>query len=668
MVLKSLKELFDQYQTDNPYESWMSAYASVCQKVAKIASGDSKLNDEVFEVLWLHRNNGVGDVGRGMINTDMVNAVRSELWSITELAIKSPTPETFEVIFNKWNDLHREKKVEWRPWAMTHRLFAAAAPSRYSSILGWQQFNFLMDTLVKEYGLSISRVGNWAQQNINLLDVFKSLGFQDVDPIKLNTFLWYLIKQFEMNQIMPESLSFENSSLDPNIQLPKELNTIYYGPPGTGKTYCLDQLKKTYFTVRAIEVSDDRWLESIFSDLTWWEVLAAALSNLGGAAKVPELQAHPFVQAKLRISNNGSYPQTIWQNLQTHAPDNSPLVKLSRRSSPTVFDKKVESVWSLLDDWIDYCPGVAIALEKYAQGKPESGPIKRYEFITFHQSYSYEEFVEGIRPVLSESKSDAGLGYVLQDGVFKRICSRAAQDTDNKYAIFIDEINRGNISKIMGELITLVEDSKRKGAKEELSVKLPYSGEYFSVPSNLYIIGTMNTADRSLALMDTALRRRFSFEELQPDPSLLSKEKVNENGTIVEIDRLLTTMNQRIEVLYDREHTLGHSFFMGELRDSPSLDSLQNIFSKKIIPLLQEYFYDDWDKIRLVLGDNQKSSEALQFVKNKKFSESRLFGDYNNHSLFLARYELNDNAFGDIRAYLGIYDPESAERAFQAMI
>lgn len=668
MARKALIELFNQYISENPYADWIKQYTSLCEKVTKIAIENKPLSDEIFEMLWLLRINGVGDVGRGMINTDMVNAVRSDLWSMTEQAIIDPTPETFEIVVNKWNELYREKKVEWRPWAMTHRLFAAAAPSKYSNILGWQQFNFLMNTLIKEYGLNISREGDWAKQNINLLNAIRRSGFESVNPIQLNTFLWYLIKQFEMIKPMPEPSLSEKSSLDPNIQLPKGLNTIYYGPPGTGKTYCLDQLKKTYFTIRAIEVSNERWLESIFGELTWWEVLAAALSDMNGPAKVAALKIHPFVQAKLRISNNKTYTQTIWQNLQTHTSENSLQVNLSRRSSPPVFDKKEDSTWILLDDWNDFCPNVSIALEKYAQGQPKSEPIKRYEFVCFHQSYSYEEFVEGIRPVLLEPGSDADLGYVLQDGVFKKICSKAAQDPDNKYALFIDEINRGNVSKILGELITLIEEVKRKGAKEELSVKLPYSGDAFSVPSNLHIIGTMNTADRSLALMDTALRRRFSFEELQPDPSLLSKQKVYENGTSVELDRLLMTMNQRIEVLYDREHTLGHSYFMGELRDFPTFNSLQTIFTKKIIPLLQEYFYDDWEKIRLVLGDNQKSIEALQFVRNKKVSDAHLFGNGYNYSMPQAKYELNENAFGDIRAYLGIYDPKGAEQTFQDSI
>jgi 5-methylcytosine-specific restriction protein B len=165
------------------------------------------------------------------------------------------------------------------------------------------------------------------------------------------------------------------------------------------------------------------------------------------------------------------------------------------------------------------------------------------------------------------------------------------------YVLIIDEINRGNMSRIFGELITLIEPGKRAGRPETAEVQLPYSNERFSVPDNLYVIGTMNTADRSLAMVDTALRRRFEFIEMMPDPDLLMVRKVEG----VDVVRLLKAINMRIEHLYDREHMIGHSFFMG-LADNASLADLAVIFRNNVLPLLEEYFYEDWEKISKILG------------------------------------------------------------------
>ncbi len=353
------------------------------------------------------------------------------------------------------------------------------------------------------------------------------------------------------------------------------------------------------------------------------------------------------------------------------------------------------------------------------------GQIK---FVTFHQSFSYEDFVEGIR---AESDEDGNLTYLVKDGIFKeisidaqieiatieiqenvpteqsitnaigRLIERAKQTelvfytkrnaeikvisnssgtlfalnskdstiplsirhiqnylktqqeniVDNKayewaiakslrpeveydktkldskpYVLIIDEVNRGNISRIFGELITLIEDSKRAGADEELSVTLPYSKQEFTVPNNVYIIGTMNSSDRSLTGLDIALRRRFTFIEMPPQPNLL--KDVSIEG--INIERLLTVINQRIEILLDRDHCLGHANFMS-LEQQPTLDNLSNIFKQKVIPQLQEYFFDDWAKINLVLNGNgmlqSKSIEKSVIFPNVDFEELGYFED-----------------------------------------
>ncbi|EJV0972557.1 AAA family ATPase, partial [Campylobacter jejuni] len=393
-------------------------------------------------------------------------------------------------------------------------------------------------------------------------------------------------------------------------------------------------------------------------------------------------------------------------------------------------------------------------------------------FTTFHQSYGYEEFVEGIKPIIDNDENSQEVKYDVKDGIFKELCDKSLknyilsmqneneidldklifefanyinQDFLNKgnefplenkvsikkillnskdeyrsfllggsikspqrltidiikrdylnfknkkilsfkdikpkydsqsdyhgnaiyyfmfynklkefeniqnekfkikkeilksYIIIIDEINRGNVSKIFGELITLIEPSKRIGAKEELKVILPYSGKEFGVPKNVYIIGTMNTADRSITSLDTALRRRFEFVEMMPDVSKLSMDCEGIN-----LQELLKAINTRIEYLLDREKTIGHAFFIGV----ENLNDLKKVFKNKIIPLLQEYFYNDYALIDAVLNKNgmlEISVENKDYLKNMtEFIESDKvvykFSDSNNWSkdTFIKIYE-----------------------------
>lgn len=296
-------------------------------------------------------------------------------------------------------------------------------------------------------------------------------------------------------------------------------------------------------------------------------------------------------------------------------------------------------------------------LERFNTLKKEG----RIAFTTFHQSYGYEEFIEGIRPVMAGEEEKKSIEYEIVPGVFKKFCDEAALVDDEPYIFIIDEINRGNISKIFGELITLIEGKKRKGEREELSAFLPYSQEEFGVPKNVYILGTMNTADRSIALMDTALRRRFNFIEMMPDCRTIEDIVIRQNGKEVNIGNVLDIINRRIEFLFDREHTIGHAFFTSlKNGDSNSIERLADIFKNSIIPLLQEYFYDDYERIRLVLGDNHKKDEQFQFIKKINIAPKELFGE----SIRLestAVYSLNEDALGKIESYQGILLPQQED-------
>ncbi|MBP6582239.1 MAG: AAA family ATPase [Chromatiaceae bacterium] len=239
----------------------------------------------------------------------------------------------------------------------------------------------------------------------------------------------------------------------------------------------------------------------------------------------------------------------------------------------------------------------------------------RYRFVTFHPSMSYEEFVEGLRPITDETTKE--LRYEVKPGIFREVCELALNDPGQRYALFIDEINRANIAKVLGELITLIELDKRvcRDDGHGLSLVLPYSRDRFGVPANLDIYGTMNSADRSIALLDTALRRRFQFEEIGPDPDLLLKDVEG-----IDLAALLKTLNERIELLLDRDHRLGHAYFIG----ITTLADLDRVFAYHVLPLLAEYFHDDWSQIALVLVN--RTLGQSEFISTAVLDPGHVFG------------------------------------------
>ncbi|MFA6143359.1 MAG: AAA family ATPase [Sulfurimonas sp.] len=260
------------------------------------------------------------------------------------------------------------------------------------------------------------------------------------------------------------------------------------------------------------------------------------------------------------------------------------------------------------------------------------------ETVTFHPSYSYQDFVEGITVGTADKNQ---IIYKVQDGIFKKICDRAIANESYNYVLIIDEINRGDISSIFGELFTLLEDSKRAGEKEVMSINLPYSKDdkgnpkRLTVPNDLYIVATMNTVDKSIALIDVALRRRFDFIECMPDYNLEEFKKCKE----IDLEKLLRTINERITILKNEHYQIGHSYFL----NINNIEDFIEVMKKSIIPLLQEYFYDDWKSICAVLNQSYNTSTDNRLFtvnqKNTKLFKSE-FNDlleYQNKKIFILK-------------------------------
>ncbi|ROO75787.1 5-methylcytosine-specific restriction protein B [Vibrio crassostreae] len=466
-----------------------------------------------------------------------------------------------------------------------------------------------------------------------------------VEPLRSK---WKEPKLSPANEVNDTAQEYDVKSNDK----PQPLNTILYGPPGTGKTY--NTINK------ALEIVDPEFYHQNNDDRAAIKKRFDELLNsnrIGFVTFHQSFSYEDFVEGLKATTENNQVNYEIEDGIFKSMCQKADKSKFSnfiiyRESFASfyveditdeliVFRKKNGNRLPIAREVIDeFCS--AFENEKFDLSLDQKYWLKSFENrLEPYLITGFDSLYRDMLPKLLERR-------ILQSAT----ASKTFKEDTGRLVLIIDEINRGNISNIFGELITLIEPSKRAGGKEALSVKLPYSKEAFSVPDNLHIIGTMNTADKSLAQLDIALRRRFQFEEMMTNYELLATIPLFDG---IDIKQMVETINKRIELLYDREHTIGHSFFLS-LVEEPSIEKLSKIMELEILPLLEEYFFEDWERVAMVLGDHLKEDQSLRFVVEQFDANevAQLMGDDWDQT-GIQPYVRNDQAFNAATAYIGIY-------------
>lgn len=459
---------------------------------------------------------------------------------------------------------------------------------------------------------------------------------------------------------------FDNAMLDkvmPNMSPSKPTNIIYTGVAGTGKTYRLLQIAQQY-TDYLPKINDKELLRQLLQPLSWRDVVCLIFldfkSKKQDLVKVPEIVNHEFfVNKAAQNAREKNLSNTAWSVLQMHTPASSQTVSYKSRASQAYFDKDHSGAWYLLPESMDLLSDLAQQLAEFQQAQRENNSQnkefrqQRFSMVSFHQAYGYEEFVEGIRPVMASSdhtkNSSSQMSYSVQDGAFLKLCQRAANDPEQRYAMLIDEINRANVSRVFGELLSLIEPDKRTGMANAMTVNLAYSGRTFSVPANVDIYATMNTQDHSLAPLDMALRRRFRFIDCPPQSELLPVIYLNQDlkadnteafksEETIDLAKILTGLNHRITQTLGAEAQLGHAF----LWSVDSLEHLQTALIEQIIPQLAQAAGGQVTVLQYIFQDEQQPLSA-QFIQDSQAlidNANNLASPNNSNPMFADQHSL----------------------------
>lgn len=667
----SLRQYVEWSQADpkERRDDWLPDYRARIDAVRQVKQGVKVLDDEMLDWLWRAGSNGVCTVSPGVLSnadyersTDLLRQLALDIFA-------DPSESRYQEVLKFWVEAQQQGSFRQLYKAVIHRVFAAASPELFTTTVNSDDCRLLLARLATEFELPRAPAGNWIAQNAAIKACLAQVGMTDETLLENNVVVWQMVAALKNRQSAPKEADaapidgapVKSDEDDEMSETSKKapLNLILYGPPGTGKTY--ETIRAALQVLDPVKVSAyDKALQDASSD----EKRRVARKELKDHFK--QLQDEKRIRF-VTFHQSFSYEDFV-EGLRANTVDGT----IQYDVEPGVFKlicKDAEatpesvSLDGLLDQFVEEVATTPVML-KTPTGKE------------FKVSHTLGNSTLACEPLSSEvqSKLPANIGHIRSvlankpaenmycasyvKGIAEYLRKKLPQSLPNApteqpgkaYVLIIDEINRGNVSRIFGELITLIESSKRAGASEELSVTLPYSKEVFQVPGNVYLIGTMNTADRSLAGLDIALRRRFEFREMPPEPELLDPIWVE--GVDVSVGELLRVMNKRIELLLDREHCLGHAYFM-TLEDGAPLEALADIFRLKVLPLLQEYFFEDWQRIQWVLNDHRKA-EGVRFVRQPPSEIQALFGAVEGLNEQQRRWEINDAAFLKPEAYNGI--------------
>ncbi|WP_278754486.1 AAA family ATPase [Intestinibacter bartlettii] len=714
-----------------------NVYEEIDMKLPKMESNGEILDIDPFTIFGLF-NKGITDDNRKRIlgeiakqfnlknkvpfsfeGIPLVNNLRStffnfaeergendinNLWEVFESAIRyadNPTQGNKLKIEYTYNNVIKQKGIQWN---ITMGLYWIR-PNTYINLDSKnREFIIKQKILPEQFIKEVNQFKNIpnGEQYIQLCDLLLEKikdgqnGYRDFKEL---SFIAY-----ERNMSV-DTVTQHNTQ---NTDIAK--NTILYGPPGTGKTYNtvmyavaiienkkLEEIKKENYTEvidRYNKYKEDGLIEfTTFHQSYGYEEFIEGIKPVihsdeedetdiqyevvpGLFKKFCDIAGKPILRKeKCDIGINES--PTIWKISLEGSGENSTRTECMKNEHIRIgydeYGREITNLFKgaagrhILNYFINNMSIGDIVMSCYDCNTVDAIGVVTGEY-EWHDEYAQYKrlrkvnwIVKGIKENIIKINNGSRLSnptvYKLRMDLsdVMEIIEKYSKNTieveekKKNHVFIIDEINRGNISKIFGELITLIEPTKRIGQTEGQKVRLPYSQKLFGVPNNVYLIGTMNTADRSIATIDTALRRRFNFKEMLPDAEVLDGIYVED----VSIKDIFIKMNKRITVLFDREHTLGHAYFL-PLKGAPTIETLANIFENSIIPLLQEYFYEDYEKIRMVLGDNQKDSKDKQFITIEENDYNDLFGDTDYDFDEMSTYKINSFALTNIEAYRSI--------------